>query len=511
MSIPNSVETTETGLLRWPRYFPRQMVRATDLNASQAFFIERLRRHNRFLHGFGVVAGLDVGAATVTAAGLTVTVQPGYAISPDGDEIFVPQAETVTIDCVENLLGDCTNLGGLPPADGVIFLVLRYDPQSACALPGFPEYCDPATVCNDSRWQEGYAFACLDELPAAYQTQPDCAVVLDNFNQQNPPALQAIPSGGDVLLACLTLQRDPASGALTGASVDMDCRRVLFSTGGLQGVLRCLPSAPAPVPAVVTTIIPASNAVLINPPPNVTITFSKLLQPLTVNANSITVERAPFTNPLLFQPVAGSVGYNPATLSAIFTPGPNAPFEAGFIYRVTARGDGVQAIIGVDNLRLDGDANGVEGGNFVSTFQIAQIEPHIHDIHDFHIHEIHEPHEIHVHDIHEIHDIHVHEIHELHHDLHEIHEIHTPHGIGHEFGPIIPGGVEPIAGGPGVIHIPVEAVTGVTPALADTLRANNIVTAADLVGRTIADLAGLLGITKAAARKLNKAAKDLLA
>lgn len=519
-STNNTVETTETGLLRWPRYFPRQLVRATDLNASQAFFLERLRRHNRFLHGFGVVAGLEVGAATVTAAGLTVTVEPGYAISPDGDEIFVPQAEAVTIDCVENLLGDCTNLGGLPASDGVIYLVLRYDPESACALPGFPEYCDPATVCNDSRWEEGYAFACLEELPPAYQTQPDCAVVLENFNQQNPPSLQAVPSGGDVLLACLTLQRDPASGALTGASVDMDCRRVLYSTGGLQDVLRCLPSAPAPVPAVVVNIIPAPNAVLINPPPNVILSFSKDLQALTVNANTIQMERATFANPNLFQPVAGSVGYNPVNQSAFFTPSPNAPFEAGFIYRVTARGDEPQAIFDVDNLRLDGDGNSVAGGNFVSQFQIAQIEPHIHDIHDIHLHEFHEPHEIHeiheihdihVHEIHEIHDIHVHEIHELHHDIHEIHEIHTPHGIGHEFGGPggLPAGPQP-GGGPGVIHVPVEAVAGITPALADTLRANNIVTAEDLSGRTVADIAGILNITKAAARKLNKAAKDLL-
>src|SRR5215211_7302343 len=36
-----------------PRYFPRQVVTADDLTADQEYFRERLRRHNRMLHGCG--------------------------------------------------------------------------------------------------------------------------------------------------------------------------------------------------------------------------------------------------------------------------------------------------------------------------------------------------------------------------------------------------------------------------------------------------------------------------
>ena len=39
-------------------FFPGQMLTAVDLTAEQDHVREKLRRHNRFLHGWGVVSGI---------------------------------------------------------------------------------------------------------------------------------------------------------------------------------------------------------------------------------------------------------------------------------------------------------------------------------------------------------------------------------------------------------------------------------------------------------------------
>jgi hypothetical protein len=51
---------------------------------------ERLRRHNRMLHGCGVVSGCLVRAAEPE---WTVRIEPGYALGPQGDEIVVAEIQ----------------------------------------------------------------------------------------------------------------------------------------------------------------------------------------------------------------------------------------------------------------------------------------------------------------------------------------------------------------------------------------------------------------------------------
>jgi hypothetical protein len=43
-----------------PRYFARQLITPEELNLEQAYFRDRMRRHNRLLHGWGVVCGAEV-------------------------------------------------------------------------------------------------------------------------------------------------------------------------------------------------------------------------------------------------------------------------------------------------------------------------------------------------------------------------------------------------------------------------------------------------------------------
>ena len=43
-----------------PRYYGRQLITADDLTLEQDYFRDKLRRHNRLLHGWGVVCGAQV-------------------------------------------------------------------------------------------------------------------------------------------------------------------------------------------------------------------------------------------------------------------------------------------------------------------------------------------------------------------------------------------------------------------------------------------------------------------
>ncbi len=75
------------GLLR-PRYVERQQLTAADLNLGQNYLRERLRRHNRALHGWGVVCGATVSGSE--GSPWQVQVAPGYGLTPQGDEVVIP-------------------------------------------------------------------------------------------------------------------------------------------------------------------------------------------------------------------------------------------------------------------------------------------------------------------------------------------------------------------------------------------------------------------------------------
>lgn len=82
-----------TGLIR-PNYFDRQQLTAADLNAEQQYFRERLRRHNRFLHGWGVVSGAEVARGDTPGV---LHVSEGYVVTPHGDEIYIPAGTQVDV------------------------------------------------------------------------------------------------------------------------------------------------------------------------------------------------------------------------------------------------------------------------------------------------------------------------------------------------------------------------------------------------------------------------------
>ncbi len=69
-----------------PRFFAGQLLTEQDLNDLECYIIEKNKLHNRYLHGPGVVCGLQVVCHECDG---WVTVKQGYAIDPCGNDIIV--------------------------------------------------------------------------------------------------------------------------------------------------------------------------------------------------------------------------------------------------------------------------------------------------------------------------------------------------------------------------------------------------------------------------------------
>jgi hypothetical protein len=82
--------TSACATLKRPRFFAGRLLDAATLQAEQDYHRDKLRRHNRILHGFGIVSGLGVHVEPTTdPAGGRIIVDPGYAIDRHGEEIAV--------------------------------------------------------------------------------------------------------------------------------------------------------------------------------------------------------------------------------------------------------------------------------------------------------------------------------------------------------------------------------------------------------------------------------------
>ncbi|KRC81834.1 hypothetical protein [Sphingomonas sp. Root241] len=92
-----------TGLTNYerPLFATGQTLTAADLTALQSYVAGKNRLHNRYLHGWGVVCGLEVVCDDCEGS---VTIRPGYAIDPCGADIVV--AQPVRFDVVK-AIRDC--------------------------------------------------------------------------------------------------------------------------------------------------------------------------------------------------------------------------------------------------------------------------------------------------------------------------------------------------------------------------------------------------------------------
>lgn len=83
------------------RFFPRELITAEDLILEQEYFRNKLRRHNRLLHGWGIVCGAQVCPGGTNE----VIIKPGYILGPYGDEIYISEELRLNV-CDERF--DCS-------------------------------------------------------------------------------------------------------------------------------------------------------------------------------------------------------------------------------------------------------------------------------------------------------------------------------------------------------------------------------------------------------------------
>jgi hypothetical protein len=73
-----------------PRFFSGKLITPEDLELEQQYFREKLKRHNRSLHGFGIVSGLKV----TTKSG-QIIIEPGLALDCEGNELVIETVQSI--------------------------------------------------------------------------------------------------------------------------------------------------------------------------------------------------------------------------------------------------------------------------------------------------------------------------------------------------------------------------------------------------------------------------------
>lgn len=259
MSDMAELQCTACGeLLERVRFFPRQLLTADDLCAEQHYYREKLRRHQRHLHGWGVVCGCTVeqsGAGT----GWQVRVDRGYAVSPAGDEIDINAVVDVDLrlgaqsqPCV---VQPCPPLGEQPSLqDGgrIAYVAVRHAECHSRPVRVQPAGCGcDEAGCEYSRIRETFEIKVLWALPRSHEVAAQQDAQWRSLlakSGKDPRTLVALPvppcpectTDPWVVLATIALPQKQANG---GKDVGNDLqitykdRRVLWPVQRLQTAL----------------------------------------------------------------------------------------------------------------------------------------------------------------------------------------------------------------------------------------------------------------------------------
>lgn len=170
------------GSLKWPKYEVGTYVSAQDLTTEQQARLQQRKRHNRYLHGQGIICGLQVVPAHDNARPWAVQVCPGHAIGCCGDEIDV--AAPTSIDVRDYLWKRSHDSSG--PA----YVGIRYHERFARPIPVAQKGCGREdTVYESSRIQDRFQLNILWNLPEAVDSEQ-----FDLCGQRLPPCPQCSQS-----------------------------------------------------------------------------------------------------------------------------------------------------------------------------------------------------------------------------------------------------------------------------------------------------------------------------
>jgi hypothetical protein len=229
------------GKLERVKYFNRMLLTAEDMRTDQDFVLQKLRRHNRFLHGWGVVCGLTVTASPTAEQPWRVQIGGGYALGPFGDEIFV--GEAVYMDLATCGPGSVTNpcepslmLAATPSAGPELYLAIKYAECRARPVLAMPGGCGcEDEACEYSRIRDSFSLECLAELPESHIPDRDAPTLCEIASGKRLLTCLPCPTEPWVVLAKVTL---PASrnASIADAAIDNKppIRRILFSTAVIQ-------------------------------------------------------------------------------------------------------------------------------------------------------------------------------------------------------------------------------------------------------------------------------------
>jgi hypothetical protein len=134
-----------------PQFRAGQVLTESDLNCLEQYVIRKQQRHNRYLHGTGVVCGMQV---LCHACPGWVTVTSGFAIGPCGEEIAIPCDHQLNVcqlirDCrtalwknwsCEPFAAPCGPTGDSSEVEESWYVTVRYDEAETR---GRTSECDP--------------------------------------------------------------------------------------------------------------------------------------------------------------------------------------------------------------------------------------------------------------------------------------------------------------------------------------------------------------------------------
>lgn len=165
-SSPSGDQPTATRV----NYHIGMLLGTDDFEHEQGYHRAKLRRHNRELHGWGIARGLEVEAD----AGMVV-VQPGFALDPNGEEIWIQSPVSLTLGCE----GPSTRV-----------LAVRYHERLTEPVAAASRTRD-AGVAGYRRVEEGFAVELFES--ALNQIRPG-SVVLAHVNVSTDGAVLVDPS-----------------------------------------------------------------------------------------------------------------------------------------------------------------------------------------------------------------------------------------------------------------------------------------------------------------------------
>jgi hypothetical protein len=248
-SMTKSVrEFCAEGLFERPRYFPRQLITPAEMTLEQNYFRDKMRRHNRLLHGWGVVCGARVcpvpNPDKSDAEPWKVAVHPGYILGPYGDEIVIERERTIDLRAEGSIsvCGDsagaatdpwCSDVFIRRPDDGgdiTLYVAVKYKEGLARPIRVQPTSCGCSdTQCEFSRLCDGYEIGVLNNCPESHKNPP--LVDLDAIVAGSLLDCPECPADPWVVLARVKLTSDGVIQEVDNCS----CRRIVISFGRFWG------------------------------------------------------------------------------------------------------------------------------------------------------------------------------------------------------------------------------------------------------------------------------------